>query len=86
MNNTTSRYLTTIVAIFMAAMLVVGIGTLATTTNAFAYLQKKPVHDGNNNNNKDKTGDSWSGSRSSRSESGNLDTSQVSQLLWSCLL
>lgn len=76
-NTTTSRYLTTIVAIFMAATLVVGIGTLATTTttNAFAYLQKKkPVHDGNN---KDKTGDSWSGSRSSsRSESGNTDTRQ----------
>ena len=41
MNNTTSRYLT-VAAILVATTLVVGIGTLATTTStAFAYQQKK---------------------------------------------
>jgi hypothetical protein len=51
-DTTTSRYLTTIVAIFMAATLVIGIGTLAATTNnAFAYQKKKGPQDNGNDDN-----------------------------------
>src|SRR4051794_9219930 len=49
-NTTTSRYLTTIVAIFMAATLVVGIGIFATTQSAYAY-SKKNSGNGNGNGN-----------------------------------
>jgi hypothetical protein len=48
MNNTTTRNLTAIVVIFMAATLVVGtFATVAATQPAFAYSQKKPRQDDN---------------------------------------
>jgi hypothetical protein len=48
MNNTTTKNLTAIVAIFMAATLVVGtLATVAAAQPAFAYSQKKPRQDDN---------------------------------------
>jgi len=41
MNNTSTRNLTSIVAVFMAATLVVGIGTFTTTTQSTAYAYQK---------------------------------------------